>query len=83
MYTFSLISYIETVIVLSCNSSTQETQIIIELLTMYIVHANTRYCCMITVPMYVIALEINPPNPVQHTTLLSCLLKDPFLDVIS
>ena len=50
MYTFSLICYIETVIVLSCNSSTQEIQIIInELLTMYIV--NTKYCCMITVPM--------------------------------
>ena len=50
MYTFSLISYIETVVVLNCNSSMQETQIIfIELLTMYIV--NTKYCCMITVSM--------------------------------
>ena len=29
MYTFSHICYIETVIVLSCNSSTQEAQIII------------------------------------------------------
>ena len=38
MYTFSLICYIETVIVLSCNWITQEAQmIIIVLLTWYIV----------------------------------------------
>ena len=36
MYTFSLIRYIETVIVFSFNSSTQE--IIIKVLTMYIVN---------------------------------------------
>ena len=69
---FSIICYFETLIVFSCNSSTEETQIIIiELLTRYIVYSL----------MYVIALKNNPPNPIRHTTLWSCLLKAPFLDV--